>query len=473
MKNKTLQALCLMFAGAATLTGCNEPAEEKQNLQLSQSVVSLLAADNTPVRVDVSAPGTWTAEPGEDWIIIPEKTDTYMTVTATDNTTGKAREAAIAIKCNGQDYSLIVSQVAPATVSEGYYRRLDDFQNGGVISENGLWIGGWELGLIEEDDSFTYTAVIIDTENDETYKIGPYPQVQYRFDLPYYITNDGRFFLLDKASTVMIEREGEITLITPPAEYANRVHVLNGTGDGTYWTGYIYAREQTRPLKWTNGVVEELPNPELTHNDMEYLYLDGIMAYGVSDDGRIVSGGFIQNDYSALGYWDANEGNKFHWVGEDVRKLEEVTMVDALGDEYQYNLFSGVQGTGVVSRDGKWIAGVYTEDGMTDDRVDLTIKEQCFCLYDVENKRTTKYPHLGGQVRYFTKDNMAVTTGGSIVDPNTGEVVGSIQDIAAGYNVNYSGNLVKIADNGVLFGTYTTQTPLGADTVPWYVVPGR
>ncbi len=93
----------------------------------------------------------------------------------------------------------------------------------------------------------------------------------------------------------------------------------------------------------------------------------GIIARGISADGSIAYGTIWDNLDFGMVYWD-KEGN-VHYVGEDVRTVTTVQRSDGYGGTYDYNIVNGMiswAGTYQASPSGKYIAGTYREESISE-----------------------------------------------------------------------------------------------------------
>ena len=73
-------------------------------------------------------------------------------------------------------------------------------------------------------------------------------------------------------------------------------------------------------------------------------------------------------------------------------------MVDALGEEYQYNLCDGVMtwaGAGNASPSGRWLAGTFCTETLSEDRREV-YTSYCPAFFNTETKTTVIFDELGG-----------------------------------------------------------------------------
>ena len=330
-----------LFA-VSVLNGCNEGTENLQYVNLSQAACSFLGEDNTPLTITVDAsPATWQATPNASWIKA-ERTDEHtLTLTADDNDTDQERKTTVTIQADRATQTIRINQL-PKDSFFARYRKLDEFASS-AMSPGGKYAGGYIIS-VAPDDSWQYSPVIIDVETEERYEFGPFPESLYFISQTIAITDQGLMFLSNSnGGQIAINTTGDIIVPEAPAGFQFQPEVQGSSADGRYWVGF--AKESngeeglTWPLLWTDGVAEKLPMPAKNFRDEAFWY--GIMARGISADGSVIYGTTWENLDFGMVYWKRDGGEwKVDYVGQDVHEIKPVKMLDAFGEEMDYNLAS-------------------------------------------------------------------------------------------------------------------------------------
>ena len=482
--------IAALSVAAAVLTGCTTGTEETlQYVNLSQVSCSFLGEGNQPLVIEVKAsPATWEATPGATWVKVERTDDRTLTVTVDDNDTGAERSTTIAIVADQASQEIRVNQLAKDN-EFARFRKLDTFQMGAAMSPSGKYAGGFTAS-IAADDSWQYSPTIVDLETGEVYEFGPFPESLYYLTQTMAITDQGLLFISDGSNggQIAIDLTGNIFIPEAPAGFTSKPEIQGTSADGVYWVGY--AREDAigkglcKPLLWTDGVAQELPLPDLNYRNEEIWY--GVMARGISANGKIIYGTSWENlDFGML-YWVNNGANteKPKWVGEDVREVWEETMKMSDGTEYTTHLVNGLicqaQLT-KISPNGKWIASSYRTETPADDRISI-VTTQTAAFYNTETETTTIVSDYGESTGvHVTDDGIAFIgigtlgiSSGAVYDLNTGTDLGSTQEwvydkygiiIPAGY-INYIS-----PDGRFVLGTKAESSAMGVSFINWYIAP--
>ncbi len=493
MKRLTKFIMTAVVAAAAiALSGCKEdtPNTGGNTISLSQSSATFTGADNKPVIITViCSDPAWNYSTEQDWITISDRTNNSVKVSVADNDEGKTRTGQVVFSADGYDDAILTIQQTAKDSVEAMYRIFDMFDVRGVISPGGLYCAGYVIGVDEENDSYTYTPVVVDIMADDVRNYDPYPQAVHDLDYSCAITDDGRFFVETNKEMLIINPDLTEETVQSPNNWSNYPHIMNvSEGTGNIWVGYVAAEGAYHTLKYTDGIAQVLPNPELDARDMTPSDLDGMTGRGCSLDGSILYGTYYNYelvDAMHVGYWSEADGNKFHWAGEDCRKITPVQMIDSFdGSLYDYNLVNGFQNPAgsdhAMSPDGKWIAGNYMEEAQTDDNMEIVFTANKLAFFNVEEQKTYIYDITGEYGWHVTNDGLGFTittdgTAGNVYDVRTGELISTAVEWVAqqtGMMVN-SGAVDYVASNGVIFGhkmVFNAQMG-GLDNVNWYVVP--
>ena len=470
------------------LSGCTKTEETFHYVNLSQVACSFLGEGNQPLEITVKAsPAAYEATPGATWVKATQSEDgKVLILTVDDNDTGAERSTTVTIAAGEALQTIQVNQL-PKDSAIARYRKLDTFQMGAAMSPSGKYAGGFTVS-IAPDDSYLFTPTIVDLETGEVYEFGPFPGSLYYLMQTMAITNQGLLFISDGGGQIAIDLTGNIFIPEAPAGFTSKPEIQGTSADGVYWVGY--AREDAigkglcKPLLWTDGVAQELPLPDLNYRNEEIWY--GVMARGISANGKIIYGTSWENlDFGML-YWVNNGANteKPKWVGEDVREVWEETMKNSDGTEYTTHLVNGLicqaQLT-KISPNGKWIASSYRTETPADDRISI-VTTQTAAFYNTETETTTIVSDYGESVGVHVTDDGIGFIGigtlgissGAVYDLNTGTDLGSTQDwvydnygiiIPAGY-INYVS-----ADGRFVLGTKAESSAMGVSFINWYIAP--
>ena len=491
MRRILFNFIAAAICSSAFITGCTtETKDNVHYVNLSQVACSFLGEGNSPLAVDVKAsPAQWTATPGATWVKIERTDERTLTITVDDNGTGAERNTTITIEAGQASQQIRVNQL-PLDSEFARYRRLETFQMGAVMSPSGRYMGGFTAS-IAPDDSWQYSPTIVDTETDEVYEFGPFPESLYYLHQTMAITDQGLLFISDgyNGGQIAIDTSGEIFIPEAPAGYRFRPEIQATSADGKYWVGFAQNESGsngglTHPLLWIDGVPHELPMLDLNYRDEEIWV--GVMARGISANGEIIYGTSWENwDFGML-YWINNGTNTTapKWVGHDVKEVWEETMKMSDGTEYTTHLVNGLiceaQLT-KISPNGKWIASSYRTETPADDRMSV-VMTQTAAFYNTETETTTIVSDYGESVGVHVTDDGIGFIGigtlgissGVVYDLNTGTDLGSTQDwvydnygiiIPAGY-INYIS-----ADGRFVLGTKAESSVGGVNFINWYIAP--
>ena len=470
------------------LSGCTKTEETFHYVNLSQVACSFLGEGNQPLEITVKAsPAAYEATPGATWVKATQSEDgKVLILTVDDNDTGAERSTTVTIAAGEALQTIQVNQL-PKDSAIARYRKLDTFQMGAAMSPSGKYAGGFTVS-IAPDDSYLFTPTIVDLETGEVYEFGPFPGSLYYLMQTMAITNQGLLFISDGGGQIAIDLTGNIFIPEAPAGFTSKPEIQGTSADGVYWVGY--AREDAigkglcKPLLWTDGVAQELPLPDLNYRNEEIWY--GVMARGISANGKIIYGTSWENlDFGML-YWVNNGANteKPKWVCEDVREVWEETMKNSDGTEYTTHLVNGLicqaQLT-KISPNGKWIASSYRTETPADDRISI-VTTQTAAFYNTETETTTIVSDYGESTGvHVTDDGIAFIgigtlgiSSGAVYDLNTGTDLGSTQEwvydkygiiIPAGY-INYIS-----PDGRFVLGTKAESSAGGVSFINWYIAP--
>ena len=476
----------------AALTGCTTTQEEYHYVNLSQVACTFQGENNQPLTVSViTAPAAWSAIPEASWVTAEKGEDgESLIINVADNTTESERETRITVSAGEAEQQIRISQLAQ---DNGFsrYRRINTFsKKTGVMSPNGKYIGGF-ITTIAPDDSYLHAPAILDTDTEEIYEFGPYPEALYSLYQPTAITDQGLLFISDgyHGGQIAIDLDGDIFKPEAPAGYKGAPAVSASSSDGKYWVGYALEASihegLTKPLLWIDGVPHELPLPDKNFRDEEFII--GAMARGISANGEIIYGTSWDNADTGMMYW-VNRGTdteKPRWVGEDVRVVTPVILETPDGVKHDYHIANGLICAAErtkISPSGRWIASSYRTEEIAEDKHTIRTT-QTAAFYNTETETTTIVDDYGESTgRYVTDDGIAFIGLGSanitssrVYDLNTHTDLGSMEDwIYENYGIIIPGGSITYVspDGKYMLGTIMEMGAIGGPQfVSWYIAP--
>ena len=474
------------------LTGCTtSPSEEYQYVNLSQVTCTFLGEGNEPFVIQVEAsPAAYEIAPGASWLNAEKSPDgKTITVTVEDNDTASERSTSISVTAGLASEEIEVIQLAKDNMF-ARFRYTNTFSQGiAVMSPSGRYVGGY-VATIGDDDSWLRAPTIIDLETGEEKQFGPFPESLYYLTQAKAITDNGLLFINDglNGGQIAIDLTGEIFIPESPAGFEGKPGINATSADGKYWVGDAVDKKGGeglyRPLLWTDGVPEVLPFPDKNFRNEDFR--TGIMARGISANGKIIYGTSWENYDFGMLYW-VNDGptiEKPKWVGEDVRELDTLTVTLANGKEVERTYVNGIicqAWRTQVSPSGRWIAGRYRKEFDPETEQPIT-QENYAAFYNTETEKTIIVEDYGESTGQFATDDgiafiglgtMAVSDG-RVYDLNTGTDLGTTAEwayntygivIPTGY-INY-----VTADSSVALGTSAQGSAAGTSFIKWYIAP--
>ena len=486
----TVKIIMALSVAAASLAGCTKTEESYQYVNLSQVSCSFLGEGSQSLAITVKAsPATWEATPGATWVKVERTDDRTLTVTVEDNETGAERSTVINIAAGQATQEILVSQLAKDS-EFARFRKLDTFQMGAAMSPSGKYAGGFEAS-VGADDSWQYSPTIVDLETGEWHQFGPFPESLYYLHQTMAITDQGLLFISDgqNGGQIAIDLTGDIFIPEAPAGYSGKPEIQGTSADGKYWVGFAMDKTRDegglyRPLLWTDGTPKELPILDLNYRDEEIWV--GVMARGISADGRIIYGTSWENSDFGMLYWINEGGNTAapKWVGEDVREVTETEMEMPDGTPYDTHIVNGLiceaQLT-KISPSGKWIASTYRTEAVAEDRKSLVLTHTA-AFYNTETETTTIVEDYGESTgMHVTDDGIAFVGIGTlgistskVYDLNTNTDLGSMEDwVYDNYGIIVPAGCINYisGDGKVVLGTSPQASAGGTNFINWYVAP--
>ncbi len=488
---RTIPNKLLAIATIALLAVSCDTGEKDKVVSLDMSLLSFLSED-TPKTVKVFCADPWTASSQDNWITVTPG-DGQFTVAVTENTATNERSGSVIVKASGyQSATLTVTQSGrPAEAGEASYRVLSEmYPYGVVISPSGRYCAGF-VSFVNEHSEVFYRPVITDLKENIVYNMDPFPETLYMFSYADSVTDEGvAYYGIGYAKTLQVTLENQATLMTPPADAAQYLSISDTSVDGSLVIGTTMKQDDVAegtkymPIIYKNGLVEYLPILQTSYRDTPSW--GGVIARGCSRDGSIIFGTDWENLEGGMCYWRADENySKFHWVGEECghRTVRKAQLLDDDGTYYDTNLVDGVQGFGSVrylSPDGKWLAGEYRSEVVSDDERDVVVTIRPY-FFNTEERlgHIAEYP--GMIPTAITDDGIAFITPNQtqdrtiVVDARTGDKIGDLSDwCMTTYGINApEGWVAYCAPNGILFGGTNVATALGVYEQYWIITPGK
>ena len=469
---------------------CGQEAQEQlQYVSLSQAGCTFFGTDNEPLAVTVeTSPAQWAAEASASWVKAePGEDGTTLVLSVEDNDGDAERKAAVTVTAGQASQTITVYQLAP-DLSINRFRKERMFQNGGVVSPSGKYIGGFTNKAME-DNTWEYYPVIIDTETGEKIKLGPFPSALFKCSQPFAITDYGQLFISDheNGGSVIFDLNGDYMLSSIPEGCTNRGNVMGVSGDGSKWVGYAISEKQEgerigqyRPIIWEDGEARMLSMPEKNFKGEDFSV--GAMARGISADGSVIYGTTWDNSDGAMIYW---KDGKLQNVGKDIFKLTPVNASDGAGGTYETNLieagmycFAENQN---ISPNGKWIAGKYREESM--DENGLITKGTIYpAFYNTETETTTvmrDYPDCTAVGATddgigLIAEGTSMQTSGFLVEIETGIHLGNCLDyIQERWGITVTTGYISYipAPGDRMLGTMMTTSATGVSFTQFSVSP--
>lgn len=485
-KNRFFTGVMCTLAVVA-LSACGQEAQEQlQYVSLSQAGCTFFSTDNEPLAVTVeTSPAQWAAEASASWVKAePGEDGTTLVLSVEDNDGDAERKAAVTVTAGQASQTITVYQLAP-DLSINRFRKERMFQNGGVVSPSGKYIGGFTNKAME-DNTWEYYPVIIDTETGEKIKLGPFPSALFKCSQPFAITDYGQLFISDheNGGSVIFDLNGDYMLSSIPEGCTNRGNVMGVSGDGSKWVGYATSEKQEgerigqyRPIIWEDGEARMLSMPEKNFKGEDFSV--GAMARGISADGSVIYGTTWDNSDGAMIYW---KDGKVKYVGEDVHEIKSVTIPYPEGDETFYYANGIVSQAEIykMSPSGNWIAGAYQEITVNTDDYS-TVASSCPAFYNTETETTVVLEEYSGAKGVHVTDGGIAfialpMAGGEVYDLNAGVAIGTVAEwVYSEYGLIIPSDIfIKSVspDGRVVLGTGTEQ-PAGMKgrIYPWYIIP--
>ncbi len=489
--NLTLYGLLGSLLVSSFAVSCAKETFDEQYVKLEQVGCSFYSTGNAPMEIKIkSNPAAWKAESNVSWLEVGKGSDgATLTLTAADNDSDYERSAIVTVTAGEAVQEVAVTQLG-LNLNMPRYRTLANLGSGlgAAISPSGRYVGGFEA-TIAEDDSYVFHPVIIDVYTGEEYRNVDVPQSQFDLYQTMVMSDDGLLFIHDGqfGRDVVFDKDGNYFVVEAEG-YISRPQV-QGTGDGgrkwcgfamkesdKSWTGRMYY-----PLVWIDGEIHELKFPDKNFRDEEFW--TGIMARGMSADGRIIYGTTWDNSDFGMVYWtDINE--KARYVGEDVHVVTPVVMQMSDGTEYDTHIANGMICTAnllQISPSGTWIAGSYRTEEVAENRQSL-IYTQHAAFYNTETETTTIIKDYGESTGMRATDDGIAFIGlgtlgissGVVYDLNSGTHLGTIEEwVYNNYGINVPTGVINFvnADKDVIFGTYAAASAMGVSFQNYYIAP--
>ena len=466
---------------------CAKETIDEQYVKLEQVTCSFYSTGNQPLEIKVKAnPSVWEVESNAAWLEVGKSDDGgTLTLTVADNDSENERTTEVTVTAGEAMQTVKVYQLG-FNGSMNRYRILPTHVMGSAISPSGQYVGGFEFSALD-DDTAVYHPIIIDISTGTEYRCGEIPQSLAELYQTMVMTDDGLLFIYDSLSgtQIIFDRDGNYNLLETPGYVGVQVQATS-TG-GSKWVGFGFRSSENNPdelyhpLIWIDGQVHELKYPD--ENFRGEAFTNGIMARGISADGSVIYGTTWDNfDYGMVYWTDINE--KARYVGEDVHEIFPVTMILPNGTPYDTHIANGMICYAEllkISPSGKWIAGAYRIETLTEDKSDIA-STQYAAFYNTETEKTTIIEDYGESTgMYVTDDGIAFIGSGTLAissgfayDLNTKTGLGSITEwVFNNYGIHIPSGIINFinADGDVIFGTYPDYSAQGTTYLSFYIAP--
>ena len=351
------------------MVGCSKDSANNGSILLSDISCSF-SCEGGSTTVVVGSNADWSVAAQSDWFSVEKISDKEFIVTAQENYYGIDREGYILVMSGSNSLNFTVYQLGDNS-REVIYREANSY----FYSKSKRYCGG----LGRTADAGVFRVVVHDVETEETFFYGPFSTSVYSGSnlSVRAVIDDGDMYLSTGKGWGNSElfyfnrRNGTIT----PFDSGE---IYGCSADGTVAVGckYEYAGENqfamSYPCKWVNGVPKILPMPETTYRG--YDWEAGILLRCVSSDGKVCVGTeWLNTDHFCI-WWDEND--EWHYVGDDVRRTEDVLVQDAQGNVGYYTLVTGIYNENAIymmSNNGEWITGTYINDRVSEEDGRITV----------------------------------------------------------------------------------------------------
>ena len=480
MRTKTfLWTLLSTAVVLATATGCTTTDEKYEYIRIQETTYSFLGDGNEPQVINIEASSEVTAEPSASWITLSDQTETSLTVSVTDNELDEERTGIITLTA-GNAYAEITIVQLPRTNNMPVYNYYGAYDMGAAMSPNGRYCVGTRH-VLNEDNSYSMYPTFYDLKTGDVIEVGPLLNDQYSLEKPMAVTDQGTAFVYTSQNfTAAITIDGDVFIPeVPEGSNGNTANVQGVSEDGSTWVGFYYPEPlNCRPLKWVDGIPEELEMPELTYRgDKPATWC---MARGMSLDGSVIYGTQWEDFTTGMVYW---KDGKLDYVGKDCFKRHTEKIKDATGNMVDYPCVDGMRCTAELQKmspNGTWIAGNFYEEVVDADGNMTTNIYPAF--YNTVTETTTIFrDNPGCAAITATEDGIAVIangttmmTSGFVVDLNTGANLGDcLSYIKEQMGINVSdGYITKFSpDKQTILGNMMKSSALGTEFTQFSVSP--
>jgi hypothetical protein len=439
-----------------------------------------------------SAPDEWTIAAKPEWVSIEENSTkpSEITLTASPNTGEEQREGQIRFVSGDISETFTLYQLG--TKKSTFRYRLTNEYSVFNVSPNGTYAIGIKMALAG-GESYTYTPVVINMATEETEELATITSttagIQGINDITSPLVSDkgtqGDIFVLANATYGLHYSNGEWTKMTTTIEGIPDINVtIQGvSSDGSVWVGYASPswkvnRHNYRPIKYVNGVMQELAIPEYTSYGEENW--NGAMVRGCSADGKVLYGsewtGF------SLCYWD--EAGEYHFVApESVYKheVEYATFWGTINTDSVYDSPIMTANLHNISGDGSHIGYSYRRY-LSVNQQKVTVYSPAF--YNIKTQENILMTDVedGGGTGATDEYGFWGTPGAGILNGYvysfaTKTSVPANVWIQQQYGLTFADNdfyIMKSFGNGrVLLGNKVISSPRGVSYIMWYIYDSR
>ena len=363
MNQKNFKLLIVISLFIAVVS-CGKDNTLESYVNVSDSTCSFNYEGGTETINIEASDSDWHAECAATWVSL-EHSGNKLIISVSPNTSSTERQANVTVISGSAGTNIAVYQNGYNSM-EVIYRDVH-----GEISPNGYF----EIGIYLTSSSSEKYYLRVRNMREDTYEdFGPY----FSYDYPVYsviaVTDSGDAFLtsstsLTSGTVYYFNREtGSIT------RFDNKCYIQYSVADGNIAVGYnsdpdLGIMAQYTPVLWENGEKHILPVPDKPFRQTRN-WSTGVIPQGISDDASIIWGIEWESIDLFCLWWDENRD--WHYVGQDVRKLETV-MADngyGRGELVEYTMASGFFNLAdyrSMSNTGTWISGWFYEETLDDD----------------------------------------------------------------------------------------------------------
>lgn len=294
----------VIVAAAGLLASCTQEEVINEDYIVPSVSSYTFNAEGQSFTVSVDASSEeWEVSGWDSWIEAEiDRENNAVTLTASENTTGKIRETSMTFVCGEAEALVSLSQLYSGF--EGNFTDIYGYGDKPVFSKNGKYFATYDIEY--EGNTSILMPVVVNAETGEA--------VVYEGSTEYKdikaVNNDGTLVSVGTSLSCVVLKNGEpVTLEV--SGYKN-INVEGFSGDGNIMVGYAQEADGRKyaPIKWTDMTPEILSVPDTNINGTALR--NGAMARGCSEDGSVIYGS--EWDTQGLIYW---KDAQMHYVAKE------------------------------------------------------------------------------------------------------------------------------------------------------------